>query len=129
MQLESEKLPTQPDNRVKKFKLPHKPLHREEFVHRVQESAIVKHVATIQRLFDALADGICRCGDLFVVTVALILSALTSFTLVLFNVENQGTQKPKGPTLFLSARLSRDRIPTFCSNLILRQLCMKLHEP
>lgn len=119
MQLESEKLLTQPDNRVKKFKLPREPLHLEEFVHCVQESAIVKHVATIQRLFDALADGICRWGDLFVVTVALILSPLTSFTLVLFNVENQDTQTPKGPTL--SACLSQYRIPTFCCNLILRQ--------
>lgn len=60
VQMENEKLPTKPDNRVKKFKLPRKPLHLEEFVCCVQESAIVKHVATIHRLFDALADGLCR---------------------------------------------------------------------
>lgn len=56
--MENEKPPTQPDNRVKKFKLPRKPLQLEEFVCCVQASAIVKHVATIQRLYRALADGI-----------------------------------------------------------------------
>lgn len=58
--MESEKPLAQPDNHVKKFKLPQRPLHRDGFVRCVQESAIVKDVATIQRLFDALADGICR---------------------------------------------------------------------
>lgn len=60
VQMENEKLPTPPDNRVKKFKLPREPLRLEEFVCCVQESAIVKHVATIRRLYDALADGIRR---------------------------------------------------------------------
>ncbi|XP_029695039.1 DENN domain-containing protein 3-like isoform X1 [Takifugu rubripes] len=57
VQSENEKLPTQPDNRVKRFKLPRKPLRLEEFVCCVQESAIVKHLATIHRLYDALADA------------------------------------------------------------------------
>lgn len=47
----------QPDDHVKTFELPRKHLHQEEFVRYVQESGIVKDVATIHRLFDALADG------------------------------------------------------------------------
>lgn len=58
--MEDEKPPAPPDNHVKKFQLPRKPLHREEFVRCVQESAIAKDVATIHRLFHALADGSCR---------------------------------------------------------------------
>lgn len=55
--MENEKPPVQPDDHVKKFKLPRKHLHQEEFVRCVQECGIVKDVATIQRLFDALTDG------------------------------------------------------------------------
>uniref|UniRef100_A0A665WJ76 DENN domain-containing protein 3-like n=1 Tax=Echeneis naucrates TaxID=173247 RepID=A0A665WJ76_ECHNA len=47
----------QPDNHVKKFKLPRKHLHQDEFVQCVQECGIVKDIATIHRLFDALTDG------------------------------------------------------------------------
>nr|XP_040020179.1 DENN domain-containing protein 3-like [Gasterosteus aculeatus aculeatus] len=54
---ENEKLSVQPDDHVKKFKLPQKHLHQEEFVRCVQECGIVKDVATIHRLFDALTDG------------------------------------------------------------------------
>lgn len=78
VQMENEKLPTQPDNRVKKFKLPRKPLGLEEFVCCVQESAIVKHVATIHRLYDALADGICPRRDLFVVADPIVASLVYS---------------------------------------------------
>ncbi|KAM8869502.1 DENN domain-containing protein 3-like isoform 2-T2 [Spinachia spinachia] len=53
---ENEKPSAQPDDRVKKFKLPQKRLHQEEFVRCVQECGIVKDVATIHRLFDALTD-------------------------------------------------------------------------
>ncbi|XP_056618892.1 DENN domain-containing protein 3 isoform X2 [Triplophysa dalaica] len=42
---------------VKKFKLPKSPMQLEEFVKCTQESGIVRDVATIQRLFEALAVG------------------------------------------------------------------------
>ncbi|XP_050932332.1 DENN domain-containing protein 3 isoform X2 [Lates calcarifer] len=54
---ENEKLVVQPDDHVKKFELPRKHLHQDEFVRCVQECGIVKDVATIHRLFDALTDG------------------------------------------------------------------------
>lgn len=54
---ENEKPLVEPDDHVKKFSLPQKHLHQEEFVRCVQESGIVKDVATIHRLFDALTDG------------------------------------------------------------------------
>ncbi|XP_029359761.1 DENN domain-containing protein 3-like isoform X2 [Echeneis naucrates] len=54
---ENEKPYVQPDNHVKKFKLPRKHLHQDEFVQCVQECGIVKDIATIHRLFDALTDG------------------------------------------------------------------------
>uniref|UniRef100_A0A669ESV6 DENN domain containing 3 n=1 Tax=Oreochromis niloticus TaxID=8128 RepID=A0A669ESV6_ORENI len=47
----------EPDDHVKKFQLPCKPLHQEEFMRCVQECRIVRDVATIQRLFDALTDS------------------------------------------------------------------------
>lgn len=47
----------EPDDHVKKFQLPCKPLHQEEFVRCVQECGMVRDVATIQRLFDALTDS------------------------------------------------------------------------
>ncbi|XP_063734972.1 DENN domain-containing protein 3-like isoform X2 [Eleginops maclovinus] len=54
---DSEKLLVQPDEHVKKFKLPKDTLHLEEFVRCIQECGIVKDAATIHRLFDALSDG------------------------------------------------------------------------
>lgn len=45
------------DDCVKKFVLPTQKLSQQKFVRCVQECGIVKDVATIQRLFDALADG------------------------------------------------------------------------
>lgn len=57
--MENEKPSARPDNHVKKFKLPREALLRQEFVRCIQESAIAKDVATVQRVFDALADGIC----------------------------------------------------------------------
>ncbi|XP_043088969.1 DENN domain-containing protein 3 isoform X2 [Puntigrus tetrazona] len=42
---------------VKRFELPKKHLHAEDFVRRVQESGIVKDQGTIQRLFEALTVG------------------------------------------------------------------------
>ncbi|XP_070822891.1 DENN domain-containing protein 3-like [Chaetodon trifascialis] len=54
---ENKKPSVQPDDYVKKFELPRKPLLQEEFVRCVQECGIVKDVATIHRLFDALTDG------------------------------------------------------------------------
>uniref|UniRef100_A0A3B4TWN3 DENN domain containing 3 n=1 Tax=Seriola dumerili TaxID=41447 RepID=A0A3B4TWN3_SERDU len=47
----------QPDDHVKNFELPRKHLHQDDFVRCVQECGIVKDVATIHRLFDALTDG------------------------------------------------------------------------
>ncbi|XP_056142599.1 DENN domain-containing protein 3-like [Lampris incognitus] len=54
---ENEKPLVQPDDHVKKFELPKTHLQQEEFVRCVQESGIVKDVAIIQRLFDALTVG------------------------------------------------------------------------
>lgn len=45
------------DNHVKKFQLPKAPMQLEEFVKCIQESGIVRDVATIQRLFEALNAG------------------------------------------------------------------------
>ncbi|XP_051526905.1 DENN domain-containing protein 3 isoform X2 [Myxocyprinus asiaticus] len=42
---------------VKRFELPKKHLHMDDFVRRVQESGIVKDLGTIQRLFEALTVG------------------------------------------------------------------------
>ncbi|XP_031609877.1 DENN domain-containing protein 3-like [Oreochromis aureus] len=53
---DNEKPLVEPDDHVKKFQLPCKPLHQEEFMRCVQECRIVRDVATIQRLFDALTD-------------------------------------------------------------------------
>lgn len=54
---ESEKPLTKSDDHVKKFELPRRHLDLDEFVRCVQECRIVKDVATIHRLFDALTDG------------------------------------------------------------------------
>uniref|UniRef100_A0A4W6DXT0 DENN domain containing 3 n=1 Tax=Lates calcarifer TaxID=8187 RepID=A0A4W6DXT0_LATCA len=54
---ELKRLILKPDDHVKKFELPRKHLHQDEFVRCVQECGIVKDVATIHRLFDALTDG------------------------------------------------------------------------
>ncbi|XP_041799023.1 DENN domain-containing protein 3-like [Chelmon rostratus] len=54
---ENKKPLVQPDDHVKRFELPQKHLQQEEFVRCVQECGIVKDVATINRLFDALTDG------------------------------------------------------------------------
>ncbi|XP_012723130.2 DENN domain-containing protein 3 isoform X1 [Fundulus heteroclitus] len=54
---DSEKPVVQTDNHIKKFELPQNPSDQDEFVRCVQECGIVKDVATIHRLFDALADG------------------------------------------------------------------------
>ncbi|CAN9514261.1 unnamed protein product [Ophioblennius macclurei] len=53
----NEKPLVEPDNSVKKFELPRKHLYQDEFVRCIQECGIVKNVATIHRLFDALTDG------------------------------------------------------------------------
>ncbi|KAM9852525.1 DENN domain-containing protein 3-like [Aulostomus maculatus] len=54
---ENEKPLVQPDDHVKKFKLPQQNLQQEDFVRCIQECGIVKDVATIHRLFDALTEG------------------------------------------------------------------------
>ncbi|XP_072317227.1 DENN domain-containing protein 3-like [Eucyclogobius newberryi] len=53
---ENEKTLVPGNDHVKKFELPRNPLSLEEFVRCVQECGIVKDVATIQRLFEALTD-------------------------------------------------------------------------
>ncbi|KAK7886368.1 hypothetical protein WMY93_025989 [Mugilogobius chulae] len=53
---ENEKTLEPGSDHVKKFELPKKPLNQEEFVRCVQECGIVKDVATIHRLFDALTN-------------------------------------------------------------------------
>lgn len=57
MTAESEKPLAKSDDHVKKFELPRRHLDLDEFVRCVQECRIVKDVATIHRLFDALTDG------------------------------------------------------------------------
>uniref|UniRef100_A0A669D3C4 DENN domain containing 3 n=1 Tax=Oreochromis niloticus TaxID=8128 RepID=A0A669D3C4_ORENI len=57
LKVDNEKPLVEPDDHVKKFQLPCKPLHQEEFMRCVQECRIVRDVATIQRLFDALTDS------------------------------------------------------------------------
>lgn len=47
----------QEEDAVKRFQLPKKYMHLEEFVKCVQESGIVKDRGTIHRLFDALTVG------------------------------------------------------------------------
>lgn len=54
---ESERPAAKSDDHVKKFELPRRHLDQDEFVRCVQECRIVKDVATIRRLFDALTDG------------------------------------------------------------------------
>lgn len=55
---DNEREQTQPDGgAVKRFELPKKHLHVEDFVRHVQESGIVKDLGTIQRLFEALTVG------------------------------------------------------------------------
>ncbi|KAF3691884.1 DENN domain-containing protein 3 [Channa argus] len=54
---ESEQPLVHHDDRVKKFVLPTQQMPQDEFVRCVLECGIVKDVATIHRLFDALADG------------------------------------------------------------------------
>uniref|UniRef100_A0A673B4I4 DENN domain-containing protein 3-like n=1 Tax=Sphaeramia orbicularis TaxID=375764 RepID=A0A673B4I4_9TELE len=57
VKIDNERPLVQPDDHVKKFELPRKHLQLEDFVRCVQESGIVKDVATIHRLFEALTDG------------------------------------------------------------------------
>uniref|UniRef100_A0A3Q4H9C8 DENN domain containing 3 n=1 Tax=Neolamprologus brichardi TaxID=32507 RepID=A0A3Q4H9C8_NEOBR len=57
LKVDNEKPLVEPDDHVKKFQLPCKPLYQEEFMRCVQECRIVRDVATIQRLFDALTDS------------------------------------------------------------------------
>ncbi|KAJ8004732.1 hypothetical protein DPEC_G00139350 [Dallia pectoralis] len=54
---DNEIAPVQADDPVKKFKLPDSHMQQEDFVKRIQESGVVKDVATIHRLFDALTVG------------------------------------------------------------------------
>lgn len=54
---ENEKPLVEADDHVKKFEFPRKHLHQDEFVRCVQECGIVKDVATIHHLFDALTNG------------------------------------------------------------------------
>ncbi|XP_014860230.1 PREDICTED: DENN domain-containing protein 3-like [Poecilia mexicana] len=56
IKMDNEKPAVRTDNRIKKFKLPQNPLGQDEFVRCIQECGIVKDVATISRLFDALTD-------------------------------------------------------------------------
>ncbi|PWA33516.1 hypothetical protein CCH79_00007676, partial [Gambusia affinis] len=53
---DNEKPAVRTDNRIKKFKLPQTPLDQDEFVRCIQECGVVKDVATISRLFDALTN-------------------------------------------------------------------------
>ncbi|KAM4579659.1 DENN domain-containing protein 3-like isoform 1-T2 [Odontesthes bonariensis] len=54
---DNEKSLIQTDDHIKKFELPRNHLHQDQFVRCVQECGIVKEVATIHRLFDALTEG------------------------------------------------------------------------
>uniref|UniRef100_A0A4W4GIY8 UDENN domain-containing protein n=1 Tax=Electrophorus electricus TaxID=8005 RepID=A0A4W4GIY8_ELEEL len=52
-----EKTEAGPEEHVRKFTMPKGPLRSDEFVKVVQECGIVRDVATIHRLFEALTDG------------------------------------------------------------------------
>uniref|UniRef100_A0A8C7RXI8 DENN domain-containing protein 3 n=1 Tax=Oncorhynchus mykiss TaxID=8022 RepID=A0A8C7RXI8_ONCMY len=54
---DNERVLVQDDDHVKKFQLPKTHMLQEDFVKRIQESGIVKDVATIHRLFEALTVG------------------------------------------------------------------------
>uniref|UniRef100_A0A4W5LP73 DENND3-like TPR repeats domain-containing protein n=1 Tax=Hucho hucho TaxID=62062 RepID=A0A4W5LP73_9TELE len=54
---DNEMVLVQADDHVKKFHLPKTHMLQEDFVKRIQESGIVKDVATIHRLFEALTVG------------------------------------------------------------------------
>uniref|UniRef100_A0A8C7JLM5 DENN domain-containing protein 3 n=1 Tax=Oncorhynchus kisutch TaxID=8019 RepID=A0A8C7JLM5_ONCKI len=54
---DNEMVLVQADDHVKKFQLPKTHMLQEDFVKRIQESGIVKDVATIHRLFEALTVG------------------------------------------------------------------------
>lgn len=55
--MENEKPLIQTNDHVRKFELPRHHLHEDAFVRCVQECGIVKDVATMRRLFEALTDG------------------------------------------------------------------------
>uniref|UniRef100_A0A4W5JUA5 DENND3-like TPR repeats domain-containing protein n=1 Tax=Hucho hucho TaxID=62062 RepID=A0A4W5JUA5_9TELE len=57
---DNEMVLVQADDHVKKFQLPKTHMLQEDFVKRIQESGIVKDVATIHRLFEALTVGSCK---------------------------------------------------------------------
>uniref|UniRef100_A0A8D3BB48 UDENN domain-containing protein n=1 Tax=Scophthalmus maximus TaxID=52904 RepID=A0A8D3BB48_SCOMX len=57
LRVKNEKPLVEADDHVKKFEFPRKHLHQDEFVRCVQECGIVKDVATIHHLFDALTNG------------------------------------------------------------------------
>uniref|UniRef100_A0A3P9KUT9 UDENN domain-containing protein n=1 Tax=Oryzias latipes TaxID=8090 RepID=A0A3P9KUT9_ORYLA len=57
VKMDNEKPLIQTNDHVKKFELPRHHLHEDAFVTCVQECGIVKDVATMRRLFEALADG------------------------------------------------------------------------
>ncbi|XP_077455086.1 DENN domain-containing protein 3-like [Stigmatopora argus] len=57
VKMKNEKLSSKFDDDVKTFELPRKNLDRDNFVRCIQEGGIVKDVATIHRLFDALTGG------------------------------------------------------------------------
>ncbi|XP_056597836.1 DENN domain-containing protein 3 isoform X1 [Triplophysa dalaica] len=67
---------------IKRFELPKKHLHLDDFVRRVQESGIVKDLGTIHRLFDALTVG------------------LEATSQSVFYLEMEGQQKQVDPEIF-----------------------------
>lgn len=79
---------------VKKFKLPKSPMQLEEFVKCTQESGIVLDVATIQRLFEALAVGrssLPQHGSCLICTF---------LTFALIPLASSGEQKQIDPEMF-----------------------------
>ncbi|XP_024122822.1 DENN domain-containing protein 3 [Oryzias melastigma] len=57
VKMDNEKPLIQTNDHVRKFELPRHHLHEDAFVRCVQECGIVKDVATMRRLFEALTDG------------------------------------------------------------------------
>ncbi|KAJ7991755.1 hypothetical protein DPEC_G00287170 [Dallia pectoralis] len=88
---------TSPDDRgVKRFQLPKKHMHLEDFVRHVQESGIVKDLGTIHRLFEALTVECGKSGPVWQGDD----SALTASSQSVFYLNLEGQQKQLDPETF-----------------------------
>ncbi|XP_046886821.1 DENN domain-containing protein 3-like isoform X2 [Hypomesus transpacificus] len=92
---DQEEVADQPDDNVTKFELPRSHMPRKEFVKRVQESGIVRDVATIHRLFNAL---LLELGKTDLGSEAA--STDASKSVFYFDLTGEGQQKQVDPEVF-----------------------------